>query len=77
VGLRAGLDVVTKRSPSLCWEWKPGRPSHSLVTILTELPRLLRIVRMDVYTLSHFVQIGSEHEFSYVKSYNMVVAVDQ
>jgi len=41
VGLRAGLDVVTKRKkPWLCRESKPGRPARNVVTILTDLRRL-------------------------------------
>jgi hypothetical protein len=41
VGPRAGLDAVVKRKiPSPCGEWNPGRSARSLVTILTELPRL-------------------------------------
>jgi hypothetical protein len=40
VGPRAGLDAVTKsKNPSACQESNPGRPAHSLVTILTELLR--------------------------------------
>jgi hypothetical protein len=41
VGLRASLEAVAKRKSSCpCPELKPGRPVHSLVTILTELSRL-------------------------------------
>jgi hypothetical protein len=41
MGLRAGLDAVTKRKKSLycpCRESKPRRPVRSIVTILTEIP---------------------------------------
>jgi len=39
VGLRSGLDAVARRKyPKCSWEWNPGRPTRSLVTILTELP---------------------------------------
>jgi len=42
VSPRAGLDVVTKRKiPSSCQESNPGCPTHSPVTILTELPWLM------------------------------------
>jgi len=41
VSPRAGLDAVAKRKILCsCWEWNPGRPARSLVTILTELYRL-------------------------------------
>jgi hypothetical protein len=41
VGPRAGLEPVVKRKyPSACRESNRGRPVRSLVTILTELPRL-------------------------------------
>jgi len=35
-----GLDAVAKRE-SPCRESNPGRPARGLVTILTELPRLV------------------------------------
>jgi hypothetical protein len=43
-GRRAGLGAVVKGKKSLLFpyrELKPGRLSHRLVTILTELPRFL------------------------------------
>jgi len=39
VGPRAGLGAV--KNPYTCRESDPGRPTHSLVTILAELPRLI------------------------------------
>jgi hypothetical protein len=40
--LRDGLDTVAKRKiPCPCWELNTGRPARGLVTILTELSRLL------------------------------------
>jgi hypothetical protein len=42
MGHRAGLEAVEKRKiPIPCRESNPGRPPRSLVTILTELFRLL------------------------------------
>jgi hypothetical protein len=42
VGPRAALDAVMKRkNPCSCREYNSSRPTRSLVTILTELPRLL------------------------------------
>jgi hypothetical protein len=42
VGPRAGLDAVAKRKTLYpCRDSNPGRPVRSLVTILTELSRLL------------------------------------
>jgi hypothetical protein len=42
VGLRTNLDAVAKRRISYpCREKNPGRPAHNLVTILTELSRVL------------------------------------
>jgi len=42
VGPRAGLDTVEKRKNSLLLQIiNSGRPTRSLVTILTELSRLL------------------------------------
>jgi hypothetical protein len=44
MGPRAGLDAVAKRKKShhcSCRELNSGRPTRSLVTILTELPRFL------------------------------------
>jgi hypothetical protein len=44
VGPRAGLDAEVKwRNPCPCRESNPARPAPSLVTILTELTRLLHI----------------------------------
>jgi hypothetical protein len=41
VAPRATLDMVVMRKyPYPRWESNPGRPAHSLVTILTELPQL-------------------------------------
>jgi hypothetical protein len=45
VGPRTGLDAVARRkNPRPCREPNPGRPTHSLVTVLTELPQLIRFV---------------------------------
>jgi hypothetical protein len=44
VGPTAGLGAVAKREKSpiiACRELNPGRPARSLISILTELPRLL------------------------------------
>jgi hypothetical protein len=39
VGLRAGLDAVTKKKYHCpCWELNPDRLASSLVSVLTELP---------------------------------------
>jgi hypothetical protein len=39
---KMGLDAVAMRkNPCFCREWDPGRPARSLVTVLTELFRLL------------------------------------
>jgi hypothetical protein len=47
VGHRAGLDTVAeRRNPSPCRESNPIRPVRSLVTILTELSRLLLYARI-------------------------------
>jgi len=43
VVLRAGLDVLARKKFLPCRESNLGRPTHSLVTALIELPRLLRI----------------------------------
>jgi hypothetical protein len=44
VSPRAGSDAVARRRyPSPYRESSPGRPAHILVTILTELPQLLRV----------------------------------
>jgi len=44
VSFRAVLDAVEKRKkPCICQESKPGHPAHSIVTILTELSRLLKV----------------------------------
>jgi hypothetical protein len=44
MGPSDGLNAVAKRKKSLpCWESKPGRPASSIVTILTELSRLLNL----------------------------------
>jgi hypothetical protein len=54
VGPRAGLDASVKRKClTLCRESNPGRPAPSLVTILTELPRLplLKINRIEIMKL--------------------------
>jgi hypothetical protein len=41
VGLRAGLDAVARRKiAGPCWELNPSLVVRSLVTTLTELPRL-------------------------------------
>jgi hypothetical protein len=50
VGLRAGLDAVTRRKkyPCLCRESNPVHLSRILVTILTELSRLLIKVNNNV-----------------------------
>jgi len=43
-GLWAGLDAVAgkkKSPPCFCWELNIGRPARSLVTILTEFPRVV------------------------------------
>jgi hypothetical protein len=43
VGRRSDLDPVEKRkNPRLCREPNPGRSTHSLVTILTELSQFLK-----------------------------------
>jgi hypothetical protein len=35
---RASMNVVTKmKNPCPFWEWNPGHPTHSLVSIFTEL----------------------------------------
>jgi hypothetical protein len=65
MGLRAGLDVVDKQKKMyqcLCRGLNPGRPARSLVSVLTELPRLrywsfhqnimlflLRVTKLDEY----------------------------
>jgi hypothetical protein len=38
---RSERDGKEKMPHCPCWELNPGRPAHSLVTLLTELPRLL------------------------------------
>jgi hypothetical protein len=44
VGIGASPDAVAKRWNTRPWrEWNPGRPYRSLVTTLTELPRLFII----------------------------------
>jgi hypothetical protein len=49
VGPRTGLYAMEKRKIScLFQELNPGCPAHSLVTVLTELPRL--ILQIDVFT---------------------------
>jgi len=56
IGQEAGWDSqpVEKKFHHLpCREWSPGRPSRSLVTILTELPR--DTFRTRVITLIHKV----------------------
>jgi hypothetical protein len=46
VGTRAGMDAMARRKiPCLCRESNPGRPSRSLVTILTELTQLCFALR--------------------------------
>jgi hypothetical protein len=37
------MNAVVRRSPNSCRELNPGRPTLSLVTILTELPRLVSL----------------------------------
>jgi hypothetical protein len=39
VGPTAGLDAVVRKNPSPC----PGYLTHSIVTILTELPQFLLV----------------------------------
>jgi hypothetical protein len=42
MGPRASLDAVVKRiNPSSCWKLNVTHPAHTLVTILTELLRLI------------------------------------
>jgi hypothetical protein len=41
--------VAKKKNPIPCRESNPGLPARSLVTILTELPRLFPFVRMSFY----------------------------
>jgi len=51
VGLRAGLDAVEKRkNPYPCREQEPGRRARSLLTILTEISRLLCIKCTCIFT---------------------------
>jgi len=43
VGLRASLDAMKKEKVnSLCQESNPGRPTPTLVTMLTDLPLLYK-----------------------------------
>jgi hypothetical protein len=54
VVLKTGLDAVAKRKiPSPFREWNPDHPTRSLVTIVTELSRLL-IIFGDEYKLRSF-----------------------
>jgi hypothetical protein len=50
---RAGLNsVARRRNPSPSLESNPGRPAHNLVTILAELPLLLRVAHgLELFTL--------------------------
>jgi len=48
VGLRVGLDMVTKTNYSCpCQESNPGRPARSLVTILTDTS--IRFPAVNIY----------------------------
>jgi hypothetical protein len=45
MGLRAGLDAVAERKiPCPCRQSNPGRPARCLITVLTELFRILGVV---------------------------------
>jgi len=48
VGPRSGLDAVAKGKKSHhfhCRELNPGRPAHSLVSVVTKLPRIPNIAK--------------------------------
>jgi hypothetical protein len=50
VGTRHGLDEVAEGRKSLhrsCWELNPSSPACGLVTILTELPQILKKIWAD------------------------------
>jgi hypothetical protein len=57
VGPRVGLDALVKgKYSSPCRESNPGLPARSIVTVLTELPRLLtryKITAMWIILLVH------------------------
>jgi hypothetical protein len=56
VGPKAILDMVVKRIiPSPYWEWNPGHPAHSLVTILIELSQLLNTTVVFFNIKKHFI----------------------
>jgi hypothetical protein len=55
VGPRAGQDAVAKQKGSpftaRAWNLNPGRPAHSLVTITTELLRLLKLINVRIISV--------------------------
>jgi hypothetical protein len=62
VGPRAGLNavVVKRKSPNPCREWNPGRPARNLVTVPTELSRLLPGCRWEDIFIMNLEEIWCE-----------------
>jgi hypothetical protein len=82
VGHKADLDTVAKRkNPCPCWESNPGRPAHSLDSILTELPRLHPFVslsrqnRVQLTLLLQFIPLMPFGHFLLVEGKGKVVPV--
>jgi hypothetical protein len=65
MGLRAGLDTVTRKNPRPCRDSKAGLPSRSLVTILTELDITLHRARN--YVIVYFVKYSSHRKMFHIK----------
>jgi hypothetical protein len=62
VGPVVGLDAAAKRNnPCPCWESNPGRQSHSLVTVLSELPASWNTTCILNWQKSKQSPLGSEN----------------
>jgi len=67
VGSRAGLDPVAKRKMYHHYPYRelnPGRPTHSLVSILTELHQLLEYCQFVIYQELGHLAYNSDSELS-------------
>jgi hypothetical protein len=63
MGPRAGVDDVAKTEDACpCRETNPGRPSRSLVTILTELSWLRVLLSKTLYSEPNLVSRIDSHE---------------
>jgi hypothetical protein len=77
VGSRVGLDAVAKRIHCPCRESSPGRPTHSLVAILTEVARLVVMFSGVLYGSLTLISLWFLHVYFTLLVTNIGVRIPQ